>query len=107
MSRSDGLALLGASALLGSNPVLLRGKSGVRGYFAKTLALPVQRQSAEFSDTVVECAGLDAINIAGVVTFQLDESAVPLRIMLNLVRKTGAGTLPATTSRAFSNRLWN
>ena len=73
---------------LGSNPVLLRGKAGVRQYFSGNFAALEGRIDVRFTDIVAERLAPDVIDVAAVMTSHVRPEPVALRITLSLVRES-------------------
>jgi uncharacterized protein (TIGR02246 family) len=67
----------------GSTPPLYKGKEGVAAYFN---ALPRWKSPAvQFTDLAVTPLGSDVINVAGIATFVVSESAPPASFRLTWV----------------------
>ena len=71
----------------GSNPMLYRGRDGVKSYFK---GLPRwDWQSVRFSDVSTDAAGNDLINMAGTANFVVDGSPLTVKITWVIVREDG------------------
>ena len=81
-------SLYSKSALFyGSNPMLYRGRDGVKSYFT---GLPRwNAQSVRFTDISTAAAGADVVNMAGTANFAVDDAALTVKITWVIVREDG------------------
>jgi ketosteroid isomerase-like protein len=81
-------SLYSKSALFyGSNPMLYRGRDGVRSYFA---GLPRWKTSTvRFADVTTSAAGNDLVNMAGTANFVFDDQTLTVKITWVIIREDG------------------
>jgi ketosteroid isomerase-like protein len=71
----------------GSNPMLYRGRAGVKSYFT---GLPHwNARSVQFTDVSAEAVGTDVVSMAGTANFFVDGAGLTVKITWVIVREDG------------------